>query len=97
VRPMPRHLCVVSPRVLLAKVRKDLIVLGEPARLVLGEDEVSVHDDIEDSPAALDQLRLDIELFGDSGRQTGGLREVVSGYAVGNRYVHLLDSSFIKQ
>jgi len=69
---------------LLAKLLKDLIVLGEPARPVLGEDEFSVHDDIEDSPAALDQLRLGIELFGDPGRQTGGLREVVSGYAVGD-------------
>ena len=71
------------------------MVLGEPALLMLGEDELSVDDDIEDSPGALEQLRLNTEFLGDPGRQTGGLREVVSGYAVGNRYVHLLDSSFI--
>jgi len=73
-----------SSRMLRAKVLKDLIVLGKPTRLELGEDELSVHDDIEDSPAALDELRLDTQLSRDLGRQTGGLWEVVSGYAVGN-------------
>jgi hypothetical protein len=84
VKPMPRHLCGRYSRMLLAKVLKDLIVLWKPTRLELGEDELSVRDDIEDSSAALDELRLDIELFGDLGRQTGGLWEVVSGYTVGN-------------
>jgi len=51
---------------------------------MLGEDELPVHDNIKDPVAALDQLRLDAELFRDFGRQTGGLREIVSGYAIGN-------------
>lgn len=51
---------------------------------MLGKDEFSVHDNIKDAVGALDQLRLDAELLGDSGRQTGGLRKIVSGYAVGN-------------
>ena len=69
---------------LLAKTLKHLIVLGKPTRLVLGEDELPVHDDIEDPTGALDELRLDTELLGDPGRQTGGLWEVVSGHAVRN-------------
>jgi len=68
---------------LLAKTLKHLIILGKPTRLVLGEDEFSVHDDIEDPTSAFDELCLGTELFGDRGRQTGGPWEVVSGYAVG--------------
>ena len=43
-------------------------------RLLLGVDELSVDDDVEDAAASLDQLGLDPGLFADPGRQTGGLR-----------------------
>ena len=69
---------------LLAKKLKNFLVLGEATDLMLGKDELSVHDNIKDAVGALDQLRLDAELLGDSGRQTGGLRKIVSGYAIGN-------------
>jgi hypothetical protein len=69
---------------LLAKKLKNFVVPGEATDLVLREDELSIHDNIKDAVGALDQLRLDAELIGDSGRQTGGLRKIVSGYAIGN-------------
>jgi hypothetical protein len=69
---------------LLAKKLKNFVVSGEATDLVLREDELSIHDNIKDAVGALDQLWLDAELIGDSGRQTGGLWKVVSGYAIGN-------------
>ncbi len=48
---------------LLAKVLEDLIVLGKPTRIMLGEDELPVDDDIEDPVGTLDELRLDTELL----------------------------------
>jgi len=79
---------------LSAEKLKNFFVPGEATDLMLGKDEFSVHDNIKDAVGALDQLRLDAELLGDSGRQTGGLRKIVSGYAVGNRDSHVFDSSF---
>lgn len=71
-------------RLLLAKKLKNFVVPGEATNLVLRKDELSIHDDIKDAIVALDQLRLNAELIRDFGRQTGGLREIVSGYAIGN-------------
>ena len=79
---------------LLAKKLKNLVVLGEAPDLVLRKDELSIYDDIKDAIGALDQLRLDAELIGDFGRQTGSLWKIVSGYAIGNRDSHAFDSSF---
>jgi len=67
-----------------AKRLKDLIVQGEAACLVLGENEIPVNNHIEDAAFALDQLRLRAEVFGYCGRQTGGLGKVVSRYTVGD-------------
>lgn len=60
----------------------------EPARLVLGIDQLPIHGDIEDAAAALDQLRLDSRSLLDRVRQTGGVGEVVSLHAVCDRDVH---------
>jgi hypothetical protein len=49
---------------------------------VLGEDELAVDGDVEDAAPALLQDGLHPHLPLDFGRQTGGPREVVSGYAV---------------
>jgi len=56
--------------------------LGEASELLLGEDQVVAHRDLEDSTMAADQLRLDAELLLDLGRQTGGAWVVVSDRAV---------------
>jgi hypothetical protein len=48
------------------------------------KDELPIHDNIKDAVATFDQLRRDAELVRDFCRQTGGLREIVSGYAIGN-------------
>jgi hypothetical protein len=69
---------------LFAKKHKNFLVLGETPDLVLREDELSIHNNVKDAVGALDQMRLDAELIGDSGRQTGGLWKIVSGYAIGN-------------
>ena len=69
---------------LLAKKLKHFVVPGKATDLVLREDELFIHDNIKDAVAALDQLRFDAELVRDFGRQTGGLWEIVSGYAIGN-------------
>lgn len=55
---------------------------------MLGVDQVSIHNDVEDSAAAFDQFRLDSRRFLNGIRQTGGLRGVVSLHAVGNADLH---------
>jgi hypothetical protein len=63
-------------------------VFREAARLVLGEDLLSVDDDVEDPATAGNQLRLDSERLLQRGRQTGGRGQVVSTSAVGDDDVH---------
>jgi hypothetical protein len=55
---------------------------------VLGEDEATVHVDVEDAVGAADELRLAVETPFQVGRQTGGPRLVVSDPAVTDRDVH---------
>jgi len=61
---------------------EDLLFLGEAAELLLGEDQLAVHADLEDAAARLDEVGLDAVLLLDLGRQTGGARLVVSNAAV---------------
>ena len=56
--------------------------MREAAQLLLGEDEVVSHGDLEDPAAATDELGLDAELLLDLGRQTGGTGIIVSARAV---------------
>ena len=72
----------------LSELREDLFVLRKTARLVLRVDELAVHDDVEDALASGKQLGLVVEIASDRGRQTGGLREVVSSDAIGDGDVH---------
>jgi len=55
---------------------------------VFAEDQLPVGADVEDPAGAFDQLRLDVELFPDPARQTGGAWQVVSDTAVGDGHVH---------
>jgi hypothetical protein len=73
---------------LLSKEFEHFFGHGKPPDLVLGKDQLSIGDDVKDAALALDQLGLDAELFTDQGRQTGGLREKLSGYAIGDRDTH---------
>jgi hypothetical protein len=55
---------------------------------VFGIDQSPVDDDIEDAASPFDQLRLNTRCFSNCVRQTGGLRGVVSLYAVGDTDFH---------
>ena len=59
------------------------------AGFLLAVDQISVDFDVEDSPAALDEFDVEPEFGLDGIRQTGGLRRVVSLYAILNRNVHV--------
>jgi hypothetical protein len=61
---------------------------------MLGEEQISIHHDIEHAPVASNQSGFDAELSLDLGRQTGGPRVVVSNSAVCNRDVHARSSTF---
>ena len=66
----------------------DLIGLGEPLFLLLGEDELTVGDDVELATGADEHLGIDAERLRDRGRQTGGLWQIVSNFAVADRHLH---------
>jgi hypothetical protein len=67
---------------------EDLFGIGESSGFVLRVDERAVHGHVEDAVIALDELRFDAARLLDSGRQPGGLREVVSTDTVGNGDLH---------
>lgn len=73
---------------LLAQKRQNLIVLRKTPDLVLREDASAVDFDVEDAVLALDEPGFDTELAANCGRQTGGLGQVVSRYAVGDGDPH---------
>ena len=76
-----------SPRV-LADPGDDVHVVREALAAAPAVDHLPVHGDLVDPLLALDEFSVDIELFLDSGRQTGGLREVVSLDAIGDSDLH---------
>jgi len=78
----------------LAEDPDDLALVGESPRVVLGEDDVTVHDHIEDAVVAPDELRLDAQLFGQPGPQTGGTGKVASTHAVDDGDLHRSGSRF---
>jgi hypothetical protein len=70
-------------------LRKNLLVLREPAYVVLAPNLRAVDVNVEDAAGAFDQLRINAELLLDCFRQTGGCRKVVSLHAILDRDVHL--------
>ena len=58
------------------------------AGLLFAIDAAAIGHDVEDAASAGDQRRVDVELLFDRGRQTGGLRFVVSLHAVGDADLH---------
>ena len=67
---------------LFAEQPQDFLVFGEAAGFVPGEHEPIVGDDIEDAVVAADEFGFDLQFLFQGGRQTGGLRQVVSTAAV---------------
>jgi hypothetical protein len=63
-------------------------MLREAPRLMLAVDQVPVDTDVEDTPATLDELALNVKLILDRGRQTGSLGLIVSLHTVFNRDSH---------
>lgn len=63
-------------------------MLGETSGLTLRVNQLAVNDDIKHTAAPFDQLSNHPRLCLDRVRQTGGLRGVVSLYAVRDRNLH---------
>ena len=70
-------------------------MLRESIFVVLGEDQVTVDNNVEYPVRALDELGLEAELAFDCLRQTGGLGQVVSHNAVFDADLHADDSKRI--
>jgi len=89
-RPLEGRRSAARRSVLLeaANRRLDLAQLGEPANTMFGENQVSVRDDVEHTAGTLDEADGRLKITFEIGRQTGGPRVVVSGYAVGDGNVH---------
>ncbi len=68
---------------------QDFRMFRKSAGFLLAVDQLAVGFDVEDSPAALDEFGGDVEFGLDRVRQTGGLRRVVSLYAILNGNVHV--------
>jgi hypothetical protein len=69
-------------------VAKDFVVLGKASHRLLRIDPIAIDHDVEDAVATADQLGVEVPLFLDTGRQTGGLGKKVSGAAVLDRNFH---------
>jgi hypothetical protein len=76
-----------------ADLCEDFVGIGESSGLVLRVDELAVRDHVEDAVVAFDELGLDASVVLDSGRQPGGLGEIVSANAVRDGNLHSETSS----
>ena len=63
-------------------------MLGEATFVVLGEDQITIDDDVKDPARAFDELGLDAEFVLDCVRQTGSRGQVVSHPAVFDADLH---------
>jgi hypothetical protein len=61
---------------------EDLVLLGEPPRLVLGEDQLAVHEHVELPGGAGLERAVEAKLLLDRRRETRSARFVVSDVAV---------------
>ena len=73
----------------LTEAVQHLRMFRESACFFLAVDQLAVDFDVEDSPAALDEFGVDVELGLNRVRQTGGLGRIVSLYAILNGNVHV--------
>ncbi len=88
LRPKPRSSGLSNAHFLHSQPIENLFVCRKATGIVLAVYFAAVDDDVENAAASLDQLGIDIRLLFDGGRQTGGLRLVVSLIAIGNRNTH---------
>ena len=97
VRQAATMLAIFSNRRGLArwKLREDLVVLREAVLLLLGEDQLPVHDDVELARLARFDLGVDACRLLDRGRETRGLRLVVSDDAVADGDGHAANNTGI--
>jgi hypothetical protein len=65
-----------------------LLVPGKAFGLFFGKDELTVGDNLENTPPALDQFGFEPKFIEYGSHQTGGLWKVVSRNAIGDRYLH---------
>lgn len=70
------------------QLAENFVISWETPRFMFRVDQVSIHDNVKDATAALDHLRFDTRSFTNCVRQTGGLRCVVSLYAIGDTDFH---------
>ena len=73
------------------------MVLRKPPGFVLAVNDPAVNPYIEDAAGALDQLALDAVFCLNCGRQTGGLRQVVSLHAILDADFHTFSPDFLDE
>src|SRR5882672_2339233 len=74
-KPTIERVRMIPPRALLLGFLKhpdDFLRFGIPAYGLLGEEDLAIQGDVEDSAPAGNQLRINPESFLQLGRQTGG-------------------------
>jgi hypothetical protein len=81
-----RHL-KTRPR-LLAQSLNDFRSVRESVFVVLGKNQNTISSNIEDAAATLDEVGLHSEFLKNFGRQTGGVRQIISTYAIFDRDMH---------
>jgi hypothetical protein len=69
-------------------------IVGKPVCVVFGKQDVAVPPDIEDSTRPFDQLDFLTRNFLDLGRDTRGMRFVVSHGAVNDFPIHVMSPTF---
>ena len=63
-------------------------MLRKSVFLMFREDHFAVRDDVEDATRPFHEHAVELQCFFDTDRQTGGLGEVLSTYAVDDRNLH---------
>jgi hypothetical protein len=66
----------------------DFVIIWKTPGGMLRKQQPAVDCDVENAAVTARQFRLDSHLPLDPGRQTGGLRQVISTAAIGNRDPH---------
>ena len=75
----------------------NLAVFRKPIDVEFRKDLVAIDGDVENSMVTFDQFAVRREFPRDFGRQTGGLRQVVSTTAVGDRDLHDGENSSVER
>ena len=79
-----------------SELGQDFAVFRKAHCLVFTVNQLTVNHDIKHSPFTLDEINGDAFFLLNGGRQTGGLRCIVSQNAVGNRHLHFFSPCYMQ-